>query len=60
MEKVAFIKDASTGVEVVSLEQVNLSYPPGVISIMPAKVHHEVHAGEEGLFLFAKFMPALC
>ena len=28
MEKVVFIKDASTGVEVVSLEQVNLSYPP--------------------------------
>ncbi len=35
-------------------------YAPGVISIMPAKVHHEVHAGEEGLYLFAKFMPALC
>lgn len=35
-------------------------YEPGVISIMPAKVHHEVHAGEEGLYLFAKFMPALC
>ena len=35
-------------------------YEPGVISIMPARVHHEVHAGEEGLYLFAKFMPALC
>ena len=34
-------------------------YEPGVVSIMPAKVHHEVHAGEEGLYLFAKFMPAL-
>ena len=33
-----------------------IEYVPGVISIMPAKVHHEVHAGEEGLFL----MPALC
>ena len=37
-----------------------IEYVPGVISIMPSKVHHEVHAGEEGLFLFAKFMPALC
>lgn len=34
-------------------------YEPGVISVMPSKVHHEVHAGEEGLYLFAKFMPAL-
>ena len=37
-----------------------LIYEPGVISIMPTKVHHEVHAGEEGLYLFAKFFPALC
>lgn len=37
-----------------------IEYFPGVISIMPAKVHHEVHAGDEGLYLFAKFMPALC
>ena len=28
MEKVAFIKDVSTGIEVVSLEKVDLSYPP--------------------------------
>lgn len=38
----------------------SLSYEPGVISIMPAKVPHEVNAGEDGLFLFAKFFPALC
>jgi len=37
-----------------------IEYVPGVISVMPAKVHHEVHAKEEGLYLFAKFMPALC
>lgn len=37
-----------------------IEYRPGVISIMPAKVHHEVHAGDDGLYLFAKFMPALC
>ena len=35
-------------------------YNPGVISIMPTGIHHEVHAGEDGLFLFAKFIPALC
>ena len=37
-----------------------LVYEPGVISIMPSKVHHEVHAGKDGLFMFAKFFPALC
>ncbi|MCM1305445.1 MAG: AraC family ligand binding domain-containing protein [Blautia sp.] len=35
-------------------------YETGTISIMPAGVPHEVHAGSEGLYLFAKFMPALC
>lgn len=39
---------------------VKISYEPGVISIMPAKVAHEVNAGAEGLYLFAKFFPALC
>ena len=37
-----------------------LVYEPGVISIMPAKVPHEVNAGPKGLYLFAKFIPALC
>ncbi|MDY3795886.1 MAG: hypothetical protein SOZ81_04135 [Agathobacter sp.] len=31
-----------------------------VISIIPAKIPHEVKAGNEGLYLFAKFIPALC
>lgn len=35
-------------------------YEPGTISIMQAGVPHEVTAGVEGLYLFAKFMPALC
>ncbi len=37
-----------------------IPYEPGVISVMPAGVPHEVNAGSNGLFLFAKFMPALC
>ena len=36
-----------------------LVYTPGVISIFPAGLPHEVTAGPEGLYLFAKFMPAL-
>ncbi len=37
-----------------------IDYECGVISIMPAGVPHEVNAGAEGLYLFAKFIPALC
>lgn len=39
---------------------VELDYKAGTISIMPAGVEHEVIAGENGLYLFAKFIPALC
>ena len=41
-------------------DSTKLEYVPGVISIMPAKIPHEVNAGKEGLYLFAKFIPALC
>lgn len=37
-----------------------IAYEPGIISIIQAGVSHEVKAGAEGLYLFAKFMPALC
>lgn len=36
-----------------------ISYATGVISILPAGIPHEVTAGGNGLFLFAKFIPAL-
>lgn len=35
-------------------------YSSGTISIFPAGVPHEVSADSDGLFLFAKFFPALC
>lgn len=35
-------------------------YEAGTISIMPAGIKHEVIAGDEGLHLFAKFIPPLC
>lgn len=38
----------------------NLPYEAGVISIFHMGVPHEVIAGENGLYLFAKFIPALC
>ncbi len=36
-----------------------LTYEPGVISILPMGLPHEVKAGPDGLYLFAKFIPAL-
>ena len=38
---------------------VELAYEPGVISILPMGLPHEVKAGADGLYLFAKFIPAL-
>lgn len=37
-----------------------IAYECGVISIMRAGAEHEVNAGKDGLYLFAKFIPALC
>lgn len=37
-----------------------ISYACGVISIMKMGVPHEVRAGNDGLYLFAKFIPSLC
>lgn len=39
---------------------VTLDYNIGTISIIPAKVPHKVTASSDGLYLFAKFIPALC
>lgn len=36
-----------------------IKYEPGIISILPVNVSHEVIAGSDGLYIFAKFMPAL-
>lgn len=39
---------------------VTIPYETGTISIMPIGIPHEVNAGKNGLYLFAKFIPALC
>ena len=38
----------------------SIPYEPGTISIMPTGIPHEVNAGGDGLYLFAKFFPPLC
>jgi len=41
-------------------DNININYAPGTISVFPIGVKHEVTANEDGLYLFAKFFPALC
>lgn len=36
-----------------------IKYKPGVVTIIPADVEHEVAAGKGGVYIFAKFFPAL-
>lgn len=36
-----------------------LAYEPGVVAILPKGLPHAVTAGSGGLYLFAKFIPAL-
>jgi quercetin dioxygenase-like cupin family protein len=36
-----------------------ISYQPGIISVIPANTKHKVAAGKDGLYLLAKFTPAL-
>lgn len=48
------------GSGVCETEGASLTYEVGTVAILPAGIEHEVIAGEEGLFLFAKFMPPLC
>lgn len=41
-------------------EGVKIDYTAGKITILKKATPHSVTAGEDGLFLFAKFIPALC
>ena len=36
-----------------------LPYKVGMVAVIPAGTKHEVTAGENGIYMFAKFMPAL-
>jgi mannose-6-phosphate isomerase-like protein (cupin superfamily) len=38
------------------MQNATLPYAPGTMSVIARDVPHEVHAGEEGLCLFAKFV----
>lgn len=59
-EKQLETHEVISGVGVCVNNGVELLYEAGVISIFPIGVPHEVVAGDDGLYLFAKFIPALC
>ena len=59
-EKQLETHEVISGVGVCINDGVKLPYEVGVISIFPVGVPHEVIAGDDGLYLFVKFMPALC
>ena len=59
-EKQLETHEVISGTGVCVNDGVELLYEAGVISIFPISVPHEVIAGDDGLCLFAKFMPALC
>ncbi len=41
------------------IEQKKLNYQKGITGFIPADKNHVVKAGDEGLFILAKFFPAL-
>ncbi len=59
-EKQLETHEVISGAGVCVNDGVELPYEAGTISIFPVGVSHEVIAGDDGLYLFAKFMPALC
>lgn len=48
------------GCGICKTEGKELAYEVGNLAVLPADAAHEVIAGDGGLFLFAKFFPALC
>lgn len=50
------LHEVLAGSGVCRMEGNEMPYAPGCMAILPANAPHEVQAGEEGLFLFAKFI----
>lgn len=41
-------------------DSTEIKYAQGTVTILPKCIAHEIIAEEDGLYLFAKFFPALC
>lgn len=53
------IHEVMCGTGVCTIEQENISYKSGNVGFIPADKNHLVKADGDGLFLLAKFFPAL-
>lgn len=53
------LHEVAEGSGVCRMDTQELDYAPGAMAVLPAGRPHSVHAGEDGLKLLAKFIPAL-
>lgn len=53
------IHEVVGGSGVFYLEDKEMFYSAGIVSVIPANTSHKIKAGENGLYLFASFTPAL-
>ncbi|WP_319582451.1 cupin domain-containing protein [uncultured Pseudodesulfovibrio sp.] len=53
------LHEVAEGSGVCVLEGDSIPYAPGRVAVMPQKALHRVRAGQDGLCLLAKFVPAL-
>lgn len=53
------VHEVISGSGICYLENRKSDYTPGTVTIIPAGISHKVVAGEDGLYILAKFTPAL-
>jgi quercetin dioxygenase-like cupin family protein len=53
------IHEVVAGSGKMNLDGKEIDYTPGIICIIPANIRHKVVAGKEGMYILAKFTPAL-
>jgi len=41
------------------IDNKNVEYKPGVVSLIPGDIRHSIKAGDKGIILLAKFTPSL-
>jgi len=58
-EKNLEIHEVISGSAKAMVGEKEVDYLPGVIGVLPAGVPHRIAAGEEGIYILAKFTPAL-
>lgn len=55
----AELHEVVEGFGIAKVGNISVEYKPGVYSLIPADVEHNIHAGAKGMILLAKFTPPL-